>query len=370
MSIDEREGMDKRPKILWRRRSVFVAVVLAVMIGSTVSVLAATGSPSAKRYYACVAGRYKTLNLTTAGATCPAGQRKISFGEGGRGLNGAAGATGPKGSAGSKGAAGAAGPEGKAGAVGPEGKAGPEGKQGPAGTGSGSPGPEGKEGPQGPAGPAGTNGPAGAQGPPGLQGNEGPAGPQGNVGPPGPRGEEGPAGPEGGGTIVYAASSGEPVALTTVAGGLVGQVAVLPLDGDQAGSAQLTGSTLDLTGGAGQVVPAQTFPTDETIESITLFSSTTAALSLIGTTVSITAQLYTSTTPNNTFAPVPGASVTAAPPLTGVDAVGTISNGITTGLSIPVTAQTRGVIVVSATAAGIGLINTVSMYASASISAS
>jgi BclB C-terminal domain-containing protein len=370
MSIDEREGMDKRPKILWRRRSVFVAVVLAVMIGSTVSVLAATGSPSAKRYYACVAGRYKTLNLTTAGATCPAGQRKISFGEGGRGSNGAAGATGPKGSAGSKGATGAAGPEGKPGAVGPEGKAGPEGKQGPAGTGSGSPGPEGKEGPQGPAGPEGTAGLPGLVGPAGARGEEGPTGPQGHEGPPGPQGNPGPAGPEGNGTIVYAASSGEPVVLTTVPGGLVGQVAVLPLDGDQAGSEQLTGSELDLTGGGGQIVPAQTFPTDETIQSITVFSSTTVAQALIGTTVTVTAQLYTSTTPNNTFAPVPGASVTAAPPLTGVDAVGTISNGITTGLSIPVTAQTRGVIVVSITAAGLSLVNAVPMYASASISAS
>jgi BclB C-terminal domain-containing protein len=145
---------------------------------------------------------------------------------------------------------------------------------------------------------------------------------------------------------------------------------VLPLDGDQAGSEQLTGSELDLTGGGGQIVPAQTFPTDETIQSITVFSSTTVAQALIGTTVTVTAQLYTSTTPDNTFNPVPGASVTAAPPLTGVDAIGTISNGITTGLSIPVTAGTRGVIVVSITAAGLSLVNAVPMYASASISAS
>jgi BclB C-terminal domain-containing protein len=341
--------MDKRPQVLWRRRSVFVAVVLAVMIGSTVSVLAATGSPSAKRYYACVAGRYKTLNLTTAGAACPGGQRKISFGEGERGLTGAAGAAGAKGANGSKGAAGAAGPEGKVGAVGPEGKAGPEGKQGPSGTGSGSPGPEGKEGPQGPA---------------------GAAGPPGSIGPPGPRGNEGPPGPEGGGTIVYAASSGEPVVATTIAGGLTGQVAVLPLDGDQAGTAQLTGSVLDQTGGPGQTVPAQTFPTDETIQSITLFTSTTSALSLVGTTVTVSAQLYTSATPDNTFTPVPGALVIAAPSLTGVDAIGTISNGMTTGLSIPVTAGTRGVIVISVTAAGLSLVNAVPMYAGASISAS
>ncbi len=356
--------MDKRPQVLWRRRSVFVAVVLAVMIGSTVSVLAATGSPSAKRYYACVAGHYKTLNLTTADATCPGGQRKISFGEGERGLRGATGAAGAKGAAGSKGATGAPGPEGKVGAVGSGGKPGPEGKQGPSGTGGGPPGPEGKE---GPAGPGGTVGPPGPEGPVGPQG---PVGAQGNEGPVGPQGPEGPPGTAGGGTIVYAASSGEPVVPTTIAGGLIGQVGVLPLDGDQAGSAELAGPTLDLTGGSGQVVPAQTFPTDETIESMTVFSSTTIAQALIGTTVTVTAQLYTSSTSDNTFVPVPGASVTAAPPLTGVLSIGTVSSGMTTGLSIPVTAGTRGVIVISVTAAGISLINAVPMYASASISAS
>lgn len=338
--------MDQRPQILWRRRSVFVAVVLAVMIGSTVSVLAATGSSSAKRYYACVAGIHKTLNLTSAEATCPDGQRKISFGDGERGPRGATGATGPKGAAGPKGATGATGPEGKAGATGPEGKVGPEGKQGPAGTGGGAPGPEGKEGPQGP------------------QGKEGKEGPQGPIG---PQGEPGPAG---GGSIVYAASSGEPAVLTTGPGGLVDQVAVLPLSGDQAGSAQLSGPVLDMTGGPSQIVPAQTFPTDETIKSMTVFASTTVAQALVGTTVTVTAQLYTSTTPDNTFTPVPGAVVTASPPLTGVVPIGAISNGITTGLAIPILAQTRGVIVVSVTATGISLINTVPMYVSASISAS
>jgi len=350
--------VDQRPQILWRRRSVFVAVVLAVMIGSTVSVLAATGSSSAKRYYACVAGSHKTLNLTSADATCPKGQRKISFGDGERGPRGATGAAGAKGAVGPKGATGATGPEGKVGATGAEGKAGPEGKQGPAGTGGGATGPEGKEGPQGAAG---TQGPPGPPGTPGLQGKEGKEGPE------GPQGEPGPAGT---GSIVYAASSGEPAVLTTAPGGLTAQVAVLPLSGDQAGSAQLTGGPLDLTGGPGQIVPAQTFPTTETIESMTVFTSTTAAQNLIGTTVTVTAQLYTSSTPDNTFTPVPGAVVTASPPLTGVVPIGTISSGITTGLSIPVPAQTRGVIVVSAEATGVSLINAVPMYVSASLSAS
>lgn len=175
-----------------------------------------------------------------------------------------------------------------------------------AGTGGGAPGPEGKEGPQGPVGPE------------GKEGKEGP---------------EGQPGPAGGG-IVYAASSGEPAVLTTVPGGLVGQIAVLPLSGDQAGSAQLSGPVLDMTGGSGQTVPAQTFPTDETIESMTVFASTTIPQALVGTTVTVTAQLYTSTTPDNTFTPVPGAVVTAAPPLTGVVPIGTISNGMYVSASI------------------------------------
>jgi BclB C-terminal domain-containing protein len=77
--------------------------------------------------------------------------------------------------------------------------------------------------------------------------------------------------------------------------------------------------------------------------------------------------LYSSTTPDNTFTPIPGALVTLAPPLTGVLGVGTISNGLTTGLTIPVTPQTRLLMVFSATATGASLINTVIGYASAGI---
>ena len=98
------------------------------------------------------------------------------------------------------------------------------------------------------------------------------------------------------------------------------------------------------------------------------FFSNTAALSLVGSTVTITAQLYSSTTPNNTFTAVPGASVTLAPQLSGLISLGTISNGLTTGLNIPVTAQTRYLLVFSASATGLTLINTVAGYASAGLS--
>jgi BclB C-terminal domain-containing protein len=128
------------------------------------------------------------------------------------------------------------------------------------------------------------------------------------------------------------------------------------------------GGTIDLTGGSSSNINyAFSVPRDTTLTSISAYFSTTSALSLIGTTVTITAQVYVSTTPDNAFVPVPGATVTLAPALTGIDAIGTISNGIVTGLSIPMTAQTRVMVVFSSTAAGISLINTVQGYASAGI---
>lgn len=85
------------------------------------------------------------------------------------------------------------------------------------------------------------------------------------------------------------------------------------------------------------------------------------------TLYSIRAQLYVSNTPNNVFTPIPGAIVNLSPALSGTISIGTISNGITTGLSIPVTAQSRLLMVYSAQASGLSLINTVVGYASAGI---
>ena len=94
----------------------------------------------------------------------------------------------------------------------------------------------------------------------------------------------------------------------------------------------------------------------------------TAALSLIGTTVTVNAQIYQSATPNNVFSPIAGTLISLTPSLTGVISVGTLLNGALTGLSIPVTAQTRLMLVFSATAGGLSLINTVAGYASAGLS--
>jgi BclB C-terminal domain-containing protein len=115
---------------------------------------------------------------------------------------------------------------------------------------------------------------------------------------------------------------------------------------------------------------AQTFPASATITGLTIYTSTTVAQNLLGTAVTLRAQLYRSTTPDNIFTPVPGASVIAAPSLTGVNPIGMIASGITTGLSIPVAAGTRGLVVVSATATGASLSQALPMYISTSISTS
>jgi BclB C-terminal domain-containing protein len=108
-------------------------------------------------------------------------------------------------------------------------------------------------------------------------------------------------------------------------------------------------------------------PRSGTITDIAAFFSNVVSLSLIGSTITITAQLYSSTTPDNTFSPIPGTVVTLAPALTGLISIGDVSRGILTGLAIPVTPETRLLMVFSITAAGVSLINLVTGYASAGI---
>ena len=117
------------------------------------------------------------------------------------------------------------------------------------------------------------------------------------------------------------------------------------------------GTTIDLTNAAGTLTNfAFSVPRDGTITALSAFFSTTAALSLTGSTITIRAQLYQSTTPNNIFSPIAGAVVTLAPALTGVISIGSLSNGLTSGLSIPVTARTRLLLVFSTTASGVALV--------------
>lgn len=162
-------------------------------------------------------------------------------------------------------------------------------------------------------------------------------------------------------------ASGLPITLTTASGD-ADKVSSIGF-GSSAGEISITGGIIDLTGGPGMLLnQAFSPPRDGTITSISAYFSSTAALALVGSTATITAQLYQSTTLDNSFTIIPGATVTLAPAMTGIISIGTTSSGITTGLNIPVTAQTRLLLVYSATASGVSLNNTISGYASAGLS--
>jgi hypothetical protein len=174
-----------------RSASVLIAGCVAVAVAGGVSYAATAGfagnahSTRGGTLYACVTGRFKTLNLSSASATCPNGQQKVSWNiTGERGLRGA---RGPRGKTGPEGSTGAAGATGATGLQGPKGDTGATGPQGP----------KGATGVTGAQGPKGDTGATGLQGDPGATGPQGPSGPQGQQGATGATGATGPQGPPG-----------------------------------------------------------------------------------------------------------------------------------------------------------------------------
>ncbi len=248
--------------------------------------------------------------------------------------------------------AGVAGPTGATGPAGPTGATGPVGPQGiPGATGT-----------TGPAGPIGTTGATGAGGPPGVPGATGATGATGVTG------ATGPVGP---GTSmllsgVGAGGSGSAATLTTIAGGLSGTVSVLPLQGFLASpiSATLVGGVPQFTG-AQFIGAVQTLPADVIFTKMNGTLASETALALVGTTVTITAQLYKFA--GGGITPVPGAVCTFAPPFTGIIGVGTLGTCAGTFFA-PYSAGEAGFIVVSATAAGVSLVNTINVDVSMGLS--
>ena len=290
------------------------------------------------------------------GATGPTGST------GATGEDGATGPTGPTGvtgATGSTGLTGATGEDGATGPTGPTGATGEDGSTGPTGA-TGEDGATGATGPTGSTGPTGTNG---------ANGDRGPTGPTGITGATGATGSTGPTGSTGaaGASAIIPFASGLPVSLTTIAGGLVGTPAFIGF-GSSAPGISIIGNTIDLTNPSGTLTNfAFTMPRDGVITSIDVFFSTTAALSLVGSTITIEAKLYESIAPNNTMTVVPGTTVTLTPSLTDVISIGTISKGILTGLNINVPAGTRLMLVLTARASGLSLVNTVAGYVSAGV---
>ena len=105
-------------------------------------------------------------------------------------------------------------------------------------------------------------------------------------------------------------------------------------------------------------------PRDGTITSLAAYLSATAALTLLAP-MTYTVQLYSSTAPDDIFSPVAGALVNITIP--GTIAIGDTFNGIVTGLNVPVTEQTRLLLVASATGGGLLVGDTVAGYVSAGL---
>ena len=203
----------------------------------------------------------------------------------------------------------------------------------------GQPGPAGPAGPPGAVGPA---GPAGSAGTPGADGAAGPAGAPGPAGTPGAVGATGPAGPTGapGGGAIIPFASGSPIGMTAVVGGpeIISTVGFGSSEFFRPQGGFTLGGSLDLSDGTGDM--AFSMPRDGTITSISGYFSNFGQMDLTGSTVTVTAQLYRSSTPDNIFEPIPEALLNLAPSLTNVVSARSLS-GITTGLNIPVSSQTR-----------------------------
>ena len=204
----------------------------------------------------------------------------------------------------------------------------------------------------GPMGPKGETGATGATGPIGPKGETGATGAAGPIGPKGATGATGAAGPAGssntaGAGAIIPIASGDVAALTTVLGGKPGKQALVGYGTSQTGL--IAQGTLDVLKASSM---AFCIPRDGTITSLSAFFRLAHGTTIHGSEITLTAQIYRSDATNGSFTPIPGASITLSPPLTGTLPVGASTSGCVTGLSIPVTKGSRLVYVLSANVTG------------------
>jgi BclB C-terminal domain-containing protein len=207
-------------------------------------------------------------------------------------------------------------------------------------------------------------GETGFMGATGFNGTTGFMGATGPTGQSGTTGFTGATGPIASGAIIPL-SSGTPSTMT-VSSEELAETASLIAYGINASGAPVIGTTIDLTGGSATLLNmAFSAPRDGILNSLSAFFSNTSVIDLQTGSTTIIAQLYTAspiTTPN-TFTQIPGAVITLGP-LVGLLSLGTTSNGITTGLSIPILAENRYLFACSATTSGVLLQTTISGYIS------
>ena len=150
------------------------------------------------------------------------------------------------------------------------------------------------------------------------------------------------------GSIIPFSSGVTPVALVSLATGLIGTVSLVGF-GTSVPWIALAGINIDLT--STLVTEAFTVPRPCTITSISATISATAALTLTGT-ATVRAQIYRAVSGSNVFSPT-GAFVDLAPalPLLAL-AVGTIASG-SANVSVPVSTGDRLLMVFSMTTTGV-----------------
>lgn len=148
------------------------------------------------------------------------------------------------------------------------------------------------------------------------------------------------------GTIIPIAS-GDAAIISTKFGGVADKQAFVGYGTSQ--TATIVKGRIDLTG-----TPSAAFsmPRDGMITSLSGFFSLAEGKTLVGSEITVTAQIYQSNMPNNSFAPIPGASVTLSPALTGSLPMGAVTSGAVCGLSVPVSKGTRLLYVLSAHVTG------------------
>jgi hypothetical protein len=131
----------------------------------------------------------------------------------------------------------------------------------------------------------------GACGRPGKDGKDGAPGAAGTAGADGTDGTDGTDGLDGSGPDIPFAS-GAPITVTTDGLGNVATGAVVGF-GNSASNVLFTGANIDLSGSPGLVLNmARSLPRDETLNGIAACFSLTSALNLVGTQITLTAQLY------------------------------------------------------------------------------
>jgi hypothetical protein len=245
--------------------------------------------------------------------------------------------------------AGGSGTPGPAGPAGPQGAPGADGATGPAG-------PAGPAGASGGAGPVGPTGPAGAAGPQGVAGAQGIPGTPGIPGAPGIQGPQGAQGVTGAAGMTVFLSGTDDAAVTTQAGGLASGVGVLPLSGYVPAAVAANFGTLPVNG-------LQMFPVAVTLGSISVTAVSKTALALVGTTLFLQAEVYKVTGGVSTAT---GLACQLAP-LTGIVSTGDTFTCSASGPGVPFVAGDGAYLVISGTAAGISLINSINVSVSAGV---